>query len=324
MKKHLQLLKNAYFFKSLSDEDIIKIREVCKEEKYDAGEVVFFEGTTGDRCFIILKGSVEIWKEYRSPDCDLLSVYKSGQLFGELALIDDSPRGATVVVREPVKLLSIKRDDFSRVLAGSATISISIMKTITAAIREQTDHFLANLRASKQRLEKANAQLKKEIGERKQLEQQLLQAQKMESIGTLAGGIAHDFNNILFVISGYTQLTLGKLPKKLSKYNVYRSNLLEVLNAVERARELTRQILTFSRQSSQERRPIQIQPIAREVIKMMKSSITATIKIHQNIDENCRAVMADPSQIHQVLMNLCTNAYHAMRAEGGDSRNISG
>ena len=313
MKHHFQSLKEAYFFKSLSDEDIIKIQEVCREEKFDSGEIVFLEDTTGDRCFIILEGSVEIWKGYHTPDRDLLSIYQSGQLFGELALIDDSPRGATIVVREPVNLLSINRDDFNRVLAGSVTISISIMKSITATIRKQTDFFLDNLRTSKRQLEKAYAQLQKEVEERKQLETQLLQAQKMESIGTLASGIAHDFKNILFIISGYTQLTLENFPED----NEHRDKLIEVLNAVERARDLIRQILTFSRQGSQEQRPVQIQVIAKEVIKMLKSSLPATIKIRENIKKDCGTVMADPTHIHQVLMNLCTNAFHAMQETGG-------
>ena len=88
MNKHIRFLKDTYFFKSLSDDDILKIQAVCREEKFNAGEVVFLEGATGDRCFIILEGSVEIWKGYETADRDLLSVYQSGQLFGELALID--------------------------------------------------------------------------------------------------------------------------------------------------------------------------------------------------------------------------------------------
>jgi len=313
MKDHFQFLKNAYFFRSLSDEDIAKIQAVCREEKFDTNEIVFFEGDMGDRCFIILKGSVEIWKDYNSPERDMLAVYKSGQLFGELALIDQSPRGATLVVREAVNLLSIKRADFDKVLAGSVSISISIMKSISAMIREQAEHFLDNLRTGKRRLSRAYAQLRKEVEERKHLEAQLLQVQKMESIGTLAGGIAHDFNNILFIISGYTEMTL----EMMSADSPFHSNLKEVLSAAERAKSLVQQILTFSRQSSQELQPVQIQFIAKEVVKMLKSSLPASIKIEQNIDINCGPVMADPTQLHQIIMNLSTNAYHAMEEKGG-------
>jgi len=149
--------------------------------------------------------------------------------------------------------------------------------------------------------------------EKKELEGQLRQAQKMQAIGTLAGGIAHDFNNILFPIVGYTEMAMGDLPEE----SVTRSNLEEVLKAANRATGLVRQILTFSRQSEQERKPLKIQPIIKEALKLLRASIPSTIEISQNIDKGCGAILADPIQIHQVMMNLCTNAYHAMREKGG-------
>ena len=149
--------------------------------------------------------------------------------------------------------------------------------------------------------------------EKKRLQAQLQQAQKMQAIGTLAGGIAHDFNNILFPIIGYTEMTLADLPEN----SLTRSNLEEVLKAAERAKGLVRQILTFSRQSEQERKPLKIQPIIKEALTLLRASLPTTIEISQNIDKKCGAILADPIQIHQVMMNLCTNAYHAMREKGG-------
>ncbi len=149
--------------------------------------------------------------------------------------------------------------------------------------------------------------------EKKELQAQLQQAQKMQAIGTLAGGIAHDFNNILFPIVGYTEMAMGDL----SEESVTRRNLEEVLKAANRAKGLVRQILTFSRQSEQERKPLKIQPIIKEALKLLRASIPSTIEISQNIDKGCGAILADPIRIHQVMMNLCTNAYHAMREKGG-------
>ena len=144
------------------------------------------------------------------------------------------------------------------------------------------------------------------------LESQLQQAQKMEAIGTLAGGIAHDFNNILSAVIGYTELSLNEAEKESTLYQ----NLQEVFQASGRAKDLVKQILTFSRQAEKERKPVQVKLICKEAIKFLRASIPTYIKIRQKIDSDS-LVMADPTQIHQVLMNLCTNAGHAMGEKGG-------
>ncbi|MCX5856094.1 MAG: ATP-binding protein, partial [Deltaproteobacteria bacterium] len=152
-----------------------------------------------------------------------------------------------------------------------------------------------------------------DITDQKRLEAQLHQAQKMEAIGTLAGGIAHDFNNILSAIMGYTDLALGKLDKEspLQRY------LGQVYKAGERARDLVKQILTFSRQSEDKLRPLRVSPIVKEVLKLLRACLPSTIQIHQKIQSDPDTVLADPTHIHQILMNLCTNAAHAMREKTG-------
>ncbi len=147
----------------------------------------------------------------------------------------------------------------------------------------------------------------------KRMEEKLRQAQKMESIGTLAGGIAHDFNNILFPIIGYTEMTIDIV----SKDSVAQKNLYEILKASMRAKELIQQILTFSRQHDQELKPLMTQLVVKEALKLLRSSLPATITIRQDIKKNCGYILADPTRIHQIVMNLCTNAFHAMEESGG-------
>jgi signal transduction histidine kinase/ActR/RegA family two-component response regulator len=144
-------------------------------------------------------------------------------------------------------------------------------------------------------------------------ERQLQQVLKIQAIGTLAGGIAHDFNNILFPIVGYTELTMDEVPEDSVAHN----NLEEILKAANRAKELVKQILTFSRQSGQERKPVEVQQVIKEALKLLRASIPASIEIVHDIDKNCSPVMGDATQIHQVIMNLCTNAYQAMQDGGG-------
>jgi PAS domain S-box-containing protein len=152
----------------------------------------------------------------------------------------------------------------------------------------------------------------RDVSERKNLEGELIQAQKMEALGTLAGGIAHDFNNILAAIVGYAELARSKVKDdpKLSHY------VDGIFNAAFRAGDLVKQILTFSRGTEQKKEPLQMTLIVKETIKMLRSSIPTTIKISKNIRSE-GYVYADPTQIHQIIMNLCTNAYHAMRETGG-------
>jgi PAS domain S-box-containing protein len=149
--------------------------------------------------------------------------------------------------------------------------------------------------------------------QKERLEDQLQQAHKMEAIGTLAGGIAHDFNNILSVIIGYTELILmnGNVDEEV------RQNLKEIFSASKHARDMVKQILAFSRQSKQERKPIQVAHIVKEAIKMLRVSLPTTIAIQQKIEKNTGIIEADPTQIHQVLMNLCTNAAHAIDEKDG-------
>jgi nitrogen-specific signal transduction histidine kinase/CheY-like chemotaxis protein len=154
-----------------------------------------------------------------------------------------------------------------------------------------------------------------DITERKQLEAQLNQARKLEAIGTLAGGIAHDFNNILMPIIGYCELSLNEMPKE----ERIRHNLEQVLLSADRARDLVKQILTFSRKREHESKPVKVSLLVKETLRLLGSALPATIEIRENVDASAMdaTIMADPIQIHQVLMNLCTNAYHAMRAKGG-------
>ncbi len=152
-----------------------------------------------------------------------------------------------------------------------------------------------------------------DITAHRRLEERVLQAQKMESIGNLAGGIAHDFNNLLFPIIGMSELLLEDLPEGSAEHESAR----EILNAGKRGSGLVKQILSFSRQDEHRKMPLRVQQVAGEAIKLGRSIIPASIDIMQNLQEDCAMVMADPTQLHQIVMNLVTNAFHAVENKPG-------
>ena len=155
--------------------------------------------------------------------------------------------------------------------------------------------------------------VERDVTQEVRLEQHLRQMQKMEAIGTLAGGIAHDFNNLLNPIFINTELVLldAPLEERMRQY------LQMVLQAAERGRNLVKQIIAFSRTKEQERKPLQAEPLIKEALKFLRASLPSTVEIRQNIQRETGFILADPTQIHQVVMNLCSNAAYAMREQGG-------
>ena len=157
----------------------------------------------------------------------------------------------------------------------------------------------------------------RDVSERYKLEKQLRHTQKMEAIGTLAGGIAHDFNNVLTPIMGYSEIIRLKMRQEEHRDQTVLDYIEEILRAARRAKSLVEQILTFSRSSEKKELLQPIHPIVKEVMKLMHVTLPTTIQIREDIDEHCGLVSFDPVQIHQILINLCTNSAHAMAGRRG-------
>jgi CheY-like chemotaxis protein/exonuclease VII small subunit len=186
------------------------------------------------------------------------------------------------------------------------------LKSYNQTLIHKLEQKVAQLEAANEALENEIKERKRAEKEKSQLESQLIQSQKMEAIGTLAGGIAHDFNNILMAIMGIADVALVKTRAGQS----VQGHLQGVFDACDRAKELVRQILTFSRQSDMDREPIQIKTIAKEALKMLRSSLPSTIEIQQSLVSNS-LILANSTQIYQVLMNLCTNAAQSLKESSG-------
>jgi signal transduction histidine kinase/ActR/RegA family two-component response regulator len=191
-----------------------------------------------------------------------------------------------------------------------------INKTDGTVFNDQ-DAILLSIFASQAAMAIENArlygELKDRLDEEREMRKKLAESEKFGALGQLASGLAHDFNNILGAIMGYVEMALYELPGKSSIHQ----SMEQVLIASHRAKALVRQILAFSRQSDQARKPILLGAIINEVSALLRASTPSNIELIQDIQIESSAMLADPTQIHQVLMNLCTNAHHAMKDTGG-------
>lgn len=206
--------------------------------------------------------------------------------------------------------LSSRRDFYMRKLLELEQDKVkAVNSNLEKRVKERT-----------RQLTDTNLKLKKEIEVRKrsekqrsELETQLFHLKKIETIGTLAGGIAHDFNNILTPIIGYTDMALEEIPED----STLRFDLEQINIAAVRGKDLVQQILTFSRQVNVEKKPVKLDQIVVEVINLVKASLPHEIEVRKSIDSGIGIILADPVHMHQIIMNLCTNAIHAMKSRGG-------
>lgn len=249
--------------------------------------------------------------------CPSVRCFKSGKT--EREIVPGLP-GSNI---EYIELYSFPIKDRE---TGEVTGAVEFVRNITdrkrAEMELQKAHDQLEQRVKERTTEllSANENLKREINQRKRaekerlkLEDKLLQARKMESIGTLAGGIAHDFNNILGAIIGYSELVMDDIPDN----TIAKQNIGQVLTSAFRARELVKQILAFSRKSDKIRKPVLLSRVVEEALPLLRSTIPSTIKIQSFMEKKLTPLMANSTELHQVVINLCANAAHAMAVSGG-------
>lgn len=306
MNDNFKFLRNTYFFHNVSDSDINEIIKVCHEKIFTPGEIIFEEGSVAEKFYIILSGEVEVWKDYRSPLKDRLAVHKKGRLFGEMALIDDLPRSATVVAKEKSRLLYIERDDFNKIIKENSSIALSVMRSVSLMVRKSNESFVENLRKRNKKLKKAYKKLKETHAE-------LIKMERLSTLGKISSLILHDIRNPISILRGYAELIRMK-PENSEKN---KSNANKIIIEADRLNRLANEMLDYSRGEIRlNMQIVSIDLLVDNVINSIKDKFNLRkIKIIRDIKYK-GPVLMDMDRMVRVLYNLADNSRKAM-PDGG-------
>jgi signal transduction histidine kinase len=300
-------LRRTYFFKGLLDDEIRLVASACAEEARDAGDVIFVEGATADRFYIVIDGRVEVWKNYYDAKPDLLAVHGPGHFFGEMALIDELPRSATVVAKDRARLLYLYRDDFRRLIKERSSIALSVMTAISYMVRSANEAYVEDLRKRNAELEKAYAQLQSAQAER-------LRGERLSTLGKFSSLILHDIRNPLSSLKGQLQLMGLSLDEPGKLEQRIKASLAE-LSKLER---LANEFLDYSRGEIRLdmsiARPGEILARLEESVKEKLARAGIRVEREVRYDE---PVILDAERVTRALQNLADNARKAMSAKGG-------
>ena len=306
MNDYFDFLRRIFFFRDLSDEEIRLVADACHEERHISGDILFMEGSTADRCYLVLEGLVEVWRDYDQTKPSLLGIHGPGHFFGELALLDELPRSATVVARENARVLFLYREDFRALILSHSSIALSVMVSISFMLRSSNEVFLEDLKQRNADLESAYSELEKVHTER-------LRNERLSTLGKFSSMILHDIRNPLSMLKGLLQLMILNLHEP-AKLEVHVRN---ALSETARLENLASEFLDYSRGEIR-----------------LNLSVTTAAWLFRRTEESCRErfrsaglslvldcrledpLLLDAERFLRALLNIADNARKAM-SHGG-------
>lgn len=306
MKDLFSFLKKVYFFQELPDQQIRKIQQVCHQIEYNSGDIIFEEGSQADRFYIVADGAVEVWKDYKLPDKDLLALHEQGHLFGEMALIDELPRSATVLAKEPTRLFYIGRDDFHTIIRDNSKIAISILKSVSDMVRKSNDYFVDNLRERARELEKTNQALR-------EAQEELLLKDRLSTLGKFSSLILHDIRNPLSILRSMAEMIVlnSSERKKVER------NAKKIISEADRLNQIASELLDYSRGEIRLNMSIvNLDSFFKRLLEAVEEKFQArdiTVTTEISVSE---PVIMDEQRMFRVFFNLADNARKAM-PQGG-------
>lgn len=306
MNDYYDFLRRIFFFKDLSDQEILLVANACHEERHSSGDILFLEGSAADRCYIVLEGRVEVWKDYNEAKPSLLGVHGPGHFFGELALLDELPRSATVVARENARVLFLYREDFRNLIRDHSSIALSVMVSISFMLRASNEVFLEDLKKRNTELESAYRELEEVHADR-------LRNERLSTLGKFSSMILHDIRNPLSMLKGLLQLMILNLhePEKLE------GTVRNALAEVARLENLASEFLDYSRGEIRLNLGV---TTASWLFKRVEESVRERFRSSGlSVVTDCRledALLLDGERILRALLNIADNARKAMSPGG--------
>lgn len=306
MTEHFEFLRNVYFFRDLKDHEIQRIAELCEETEFRPGDVIVQEGTPGDKFFIVLSGQVEVWQSYDKGTGDLLAVHGPGHLFGEMALVDEEPRSASVVARTAGHMLSLTREQFHDVLTESPSVALSVTRSLSAMVRKSNQSYVERLSSRNRQLEEAYRNLQ-------EAQEELLRAERLSNLGKFSSMILHDIRNPLSILRGYGELIQVR-PENKELVAKYAQN---IVRESDRLNDLASELLDYSRGEIRlDVSVVSLPSLLKELEERVRERLRSkgiTLETHNEVEE---LVLLDHDRLLRVLANLVDNARKAMPRGG--------
>lgn len=306
VEKAYVFMRKVPLFKELSDSDVRSLALVCQETSFNKGSVIFVEGDWADYLYLISQGAVEVWKDYYGHRPDLLAVHGKGHLFGEMALIDDLPRSATVVARTRVRAFSVFRDDFHNIIIHNSSIALSLLRSLSGIVRRSNEVFVEGLRKRNLELLRANEELKN-------AQEELLRSERLSNLGKLSSLIFHDIRNPVSIVRGYAEMALLHLdePDRIKRY------ASGIMKEADRLNRFVEELLDYSR--GEIRLSLSIVSLPQFFQKLRQSLEDSLERAGVSLDiegDYPDPVIFDEERMLRALINLCDNSRKAM-PQGG-------
>jgi len=305
-QEFLRIFQQLELFQDLPSGDLNKFLAHCREEAFDSHRVVFREGDAPDRFYVLLEGQVEIWKDFDTPYADVLAVRGPGACFGEMSLIDELPRSATVRTIGPVRLVSLEKPHFRKVIEENPPVALLIMRTVSHLVRVSNEAFQYGLRQKNLMLERAYEDLKR-------AQDDLIRAERLSTLGKFASMIIHDLRNPLSIVKGYTEILV------LSKPDPEKTSLLagKLMQETERLNRMVGELLDYSRGSIRlNLAPVFLESLFQRIQEQFRPTLEPR-NIRLEIDNAIAdPILLDSDRIERVFSNLVENGRKAMRQGG--------